>query len=231
MGYSSLNRVIARLILLQRIELANSNLKKIRKIFGRYIFTNFISRIFISVSEINSKYYSQMNKEYNLLKSYINFDNKKILSIGPGMCGLELIINDKSSNPIFTMIEKNYISKKVIYGWDIENEEGYNDLKLLKDFITKNGMKNNFEIFDYDKDNLPLKKFDHIISLYSMDYHYDFSFYIDYIRNVSTENTKIIFDTIRPEYFKNLFHNVEVIPSEEKKVHSSKRVLCSKFII
>lgn len=231
MGYLSLNRVIARLILLQRIELANPRLKKIRKVLGRYIFTNFVSRVLISSSEINSKYYSQMSKEYNFLKGYLNFDNKEILSIGPGMCGLELIINKESTNPFFTIIEKNYISKKVIYGWDVENEEGYNDLKLLKDFITKNGMKENFEIYDYDKDILPSKKFDHIISLYSMDYHYDFSFYLEYIRKVSTENTKIIFDTIRPEYFKNLFHNVKVIPSEEKKIHSSKRILCSKFII
>ena len=75
-----------------------------------------------------------MNEEYDLLKKHIEFDNKEILSIGSGMCGLELIINSKSSNPFFTIIEKNYISKKVIYGWDIENKEGYNDLKLLRDF-------------------------------------------------------------------------------------------------
>ena len=66
MGFSNLNKAIARIILLQRIELANTILKKIRKILGRYIFTNFISKFLISQSEINSKYYFLMNEEYNL---------------------------------------------------------------------------------------------------------------------------------------------------------------------
>ena len=91
-------------------------------------------------------------------------------------------------------------------------------------------MQNSFEIFDYDKDHLPSKKFDLIISLYSMDYHYDFSFYEKYIKQVSTENTKIIFDTIRPDYFKKVFQNVEIIDSKQKEIHSSKRVLCNKFL-
>ncbi len=230
MGYSNLNKAIARIIALQRIELASPTLKRLRKIFGRYLFTNFVSKYFISASKINLKYHSLMNEEYDLLKKHIEFDNKEILSIGSGMCGLELIINSKSSNPFFTIIEKNYISKKVIYGWDIENKEGYNDLKLLRDFLNKNGMQNSFEIFDYDKDHLPSKKFDLIISLYSMDYHYDFSFYEKYIKQVSTENTKIIFDTIRPDYFKKVFQNVEIIDSKQKEIHSSKRVLCNKFL-
>ena len=34
----TLNRNLAQLALLQRIELADDNLKKIRKIFGRYLF-------------------------------------------------------------------------------------------------------------------------------------------------------------------------------------------------
>ena len=104
MGYLNLNKVIARLILLQRIEFSNSFLKKIRKLLGRYIFTNFITKYLISADEINSKYYSQMSNEYKLLSNFIDFDNKKILSIGPGMCGLELIINSKSNNSFFTII-------------------------------------------------------------------------------------------------------------------------------
>ena len=56
-------------------------------------------------------------------------------------------------------------------------------------------MSNNFEIFDYDNDKLPIKKFDYIISLYSMDYHYDFSNYLEYLKKISNK-TKLIFDTI-----------------------------------
>ena len=63
-----------------------------------------------------------------------------------------------------------------------------------------------------------------------MDYHYDFEIYEDYIRKVSLPETKIIFDTIRPDYFKKIFENVDVILSDEKKIHSSKRIMCNKFI-
>ena len=230
MRYQNLNKVIARLILLQRIELSNPLQKKIRKIFGRYFFTNFVSKFLISSSEINYKYYSQMNQEYEMLSNLIDFNDKQVLSIGAGMCGLELIINSKSKNSFFTIIEKNYISKKIIYGWDTKNIEGYNDLKILRTFIEDNGMKDNFEIYNFDQESLPIKKFDYIISLYSMDYHYDFNIYLDYIKKVSTKNTKIVFDSIRPDYFKNIFQNVEIIVSNEKKIHSSKRIICSNLI-
>ena len=39
-----LNRDMAQLILLQRIELLSPFLKRIRKILGRYFFTNFASK-------------------------------------------------------------------------------------------------------------------------------------------------------------------------------------------
>ena len=135
-----LNRDIAQLILLQRIELLTPFLKRARKILGRYFFTNFVSKYFISPKLIGTKYLESMLSEYNLLSKNLNFDNKVILSIGSGMCGLELIINSNSKNCFFSIIEKNYISKKVTYGWDNKNKEAYNNLKLLEFFLINNGM-------------------------------------------------------------------------------------------
>ena len=232
MEYFNLDKDIARLILLQRIELASPLFKKIRKLFGRYIFTNFITKFMISSDSIGNKYYSSMLEEYNLLKNFISFKNKKILSIGAGMCGLELIIDSKSENNFFYIIEKDYISKKVKYGWDEKNDEGYNKIDLLELFLLKNDMKKEkFKIFNFDKDILPIKKFDLIISLYSLDYHYSFSFYIEYLKKVMGENTQIIFDTIRPDYFKKIFKTVKIISRDEKAIHSSKRIICNQFIV
>ena len=73
------------------------------------------------------------------------------------------------------------------------------------------------------------EKFDLIISLLSLDYHYDFNLYIDYLKKVSTDKTKIIFDTIRAEYFKNIFNYVEIIRTDHNTVHKSKRIICSDF--
>ncbi len=225
------SRKTARLIVLQRIELLNYFQKKIRKIFGRYAFANFFLKLLINKKLIETKYFSLMEKEFETLKNDIQFSNKKFLSIGGGLGGFELIINKSTNNNLFYFIEKNYVSKKIIYGWDYKNLEAYNDLLLVKDFLTKNGMKiEQFRIFDFDKQQLPEEKFDFIISLYSLDYHYDFNIYMNYLKKVSHNETKIIFDTIRSEYFKKVFRNVKVVQSQDSTVHRSKRIVCNEFI-
>ena len=226
-----LNRDIARLITLQRIELLGPVLKKIRKLLGRYFFTSFAAKYLILPNVIVKKYLISMEKEYENLAKYLNFDNKSILSIGSGMCGMELIINQKSHDNFFYIIEKNYVSKKVTYGWDNDNNEAYNDLTLLNMFLIKNGMEEKkFKIYDFDSDPLPVAKFDLIISLFSLDYHYDFNLYRDYLIKIFGEKTQIIFDTIRPDYFKNIFRNVKILQDNQNTVHKSKRVICSDFI-
>ena len=173
-----------------------------------------------------------MSKEFSTLEPFISPDDKNFLSIGGGIGGLELIINQKFQNKNFYFIERNYISKKVKYGWGgITNEEAYNDLNLQKIFLMMNGMhENQINIYDYDKDNLPKIKFDVIISLLSLDYHYAFDLYNEYLRKVSKPETKIIFDTINNEYFKKIFKKVEIIKTDSDTVHRSKRIVCSEFI-
>ena len=39
----------------------------------------------------------------------------------------------------------------------------------------------------------------------------------------------LIFDTIRPEYFENIFEQVEIVKEDFKTVHKSKRIACRKF--
>ena len=226
-----LNRKIARLIVLQRIELIGSVLKKIRKLFGRYIFSNLITKYFINSNIIAKNYYKVMYDEFITIKNHISPDDKSFLSIGGGLGGLELIINKNFINKDFYFIEKDYVSKKVRYGWDESNNEAYNDLNLLRDFLIKNNINpSKINIFDFDKDIFPNIKFDVIISLFSLDYHYDFDIYIDYLRTVAHKNTKIIFDTIRSDYFYKIFKNVSVIKIDHKTVHKSKRIICSDFI-
>lgn len=226
-----LDKEISRLIVLQRIELLNPFQKKIRKFFGRYIFTNFYLKFLINKNSISSQYYDLMQKEYETLKKDIGFSNKKYLSIGGGLGGFELIINKDNKNNFFYFVEKNYVSKKVKYGWDEKNQEAYNDLLLLEKFLINNGMNaNQFKTYDYDVGNLPQEKFDYIISLYSLDYHYDFNIYIDYLKKVCRKETKIIFDTIRSDYFEKVFKNIKIIQSQDDTVHRSKRIICNEFI-
>ena len=223
----------ARLVILQRIELISSFLKKIRKLFGRNFFTNIITKYFLNSKQIGIKYYEAMQSEFLTFKEYIDFnEDEHFLSIGGGLGGLELIINENLQDKNYHFIERNFVSKKVVYGWSGKvNNEAYNDLNIQKSFLEINGMKpSQINIFDYDKDKLPDQKFDVIISLLSLDYHYDFEIYIEYLRKVSNPNTKIIFDTIRPDHFLKIFKNVKVIATQENTIHKSKRILCSQFL-
>ena len=221
-----------RIIILQRIDLVSPFVKRLRKLFGRYIFSNIITKFFLNSDDIASKYFYEMSKELSTIEKYINENDNLFLSIGGGIGGLEVIINKKFKNKLFYFIDRNYISKKVKYGWDgMINDEAYNSFKLQKLFLENNGLKKeNFHLIDYDNDNLPIIKFDFITSLFSLDYHYDFQLYQEYLKKVSKPDTRIIFDTIRAEYFKKIFKKVEVIKSDLDTVHQSKRIVCSNFI-
>ena len=222
----------ARLIVLQRIELISSSLKRVRKIFGRFIFSNFITKFFINEKLIGESYHDIMINEFSTIEKFINKEDNLFLSIGGGLGGLELMINKKFDNRNYYFIERNFISKKVKYGWGgMTNSEAYNDLNLQKNFLETNGLKNEqINIYDYDKDDLPNIKFDLVISLLSLDYHYDFDIYINYLKKISKPNTRIIFDTIRSDHFKSIFKNVEIIKTYDDTVHKSKRIMCSQFI-
>ena len=220
-----------RLIILQRIEFLTPFLKKIRKLFGRYLFSVFISRFFLDPSAIGKAYYNEMKNEYESIKDYIDLEKKDILSIGGGLGGLELILNKELDIKEFTFIERNFVSKKVKYGWDKDNNEAYNDLTILKNFLIKNKLPlSKFTIFNYDKDEFPNKKFDLIISLFSLDYHYNFDIYFDYLKKSSHMSTKIIFDTINTDRFNEIFKEVQIINDRTDTVHKSKRIVCSNFL-
>ena len=222
----------ARLAVLQRIELASPFLLKIRKLFGRYIFSNIITKYFLNPKLISQEYYKMMQEEFLIIKKFISSNDNFFLGIGSGIGGLELLINQNFKDKNYYFIERNYVSKKVKYGWGgMVNDEAYNDLELQMNFLKINNMnESQINIYDYDKDDLPEIKFDIVISLFSLDYHYDFNIYIDYLKKVSKPETKLIFDTIRVDYFNKIFKNVKIISTNLDTVHKSNRIICSNFI-
>ena len=224
-----LDRNLAQLAVLQRIELATPFQKKIRKLFGRYLFSKVFSKYMLDLDKISKNYYKIMYDEYHTIKKFIK-PNQNILSIGAGIGGLEVIINDIFENENFTFIERDFVSKKIRYGWDNKNTEAYNKLNLLEYFLLSNYVKSNrFKIINFDKENLPKENFNLITSLYSLDFHYDFEVYKKYLSSVSNNETVIIFDTIRANYFKDIFEDVIIIKEDDDTLHKSKRIACKKF--
>ena len=60
----NLDRETARLIIFQRIQFLTTFDQKIRKLFGRYIFTNFYSKYLINSKVIGKRYFDEMKSEY-----------------------------------------------------------------------------------------------------------------------------------------------------------------------
>ena len=131
------NKKEARLIVLQRIELCSDFLKKIRKFFGRHFFSNFITKFFLNSKTIGKSYYNRMHEEFKTFEKYIDHNDKNVLCIGGGMGGLEVILNNNYEVNFFDFIERNFVSKKVVYGWSSNNSEAYNNLNLQTEFLIK----------------------------------------------------------------------------------------------
>ena len=130
------------------------------------------------------------------------------------------------------MIDRNFVSKKIIYGFDFTNTEAYNNLDYTRDFLLLNKFpKQKFKIYDYDHDKLPVIKYDLIISLKSLDFHYPYSIYKDYIKKVSTLKTILILDTNRPDYFRSIYKKVIIIKKVRNDVHPYCRIYCQGIII
>ena len=54
------------------------------------------------------------------------------------------MLNQNFKNNDYYFIERNYVSKKVRYGWGgMDNDEAYNDLNLQKTFLKINEMNEN----------------------------------------------------------------------------------------
>ena len=76
-----LDKKEAILIILQRIELLNTFLRGIRKLFSRYLFTSFISKFFLNPKTLGKLYFNDVKNEYECIKNYIDPENKNILRV------------------------------------------------------------------------------------------------------------------------------------------------------
>jgi len=221
----NIDKAMCRLIMFQRNEILTNFQKKVRKLFGRYLFTQFFS-YFNNLNYVSSRYYEISHKEYDEIKSHIKNDNFSLLSIGGGLGGVESIILSQNKNIKVDIIEKNFVSSKIKYFWN--PLEAYNKLNLTKKFLINNSRYNtNFQVFNFENKENIKKKYDVIISLFSMDYHYDLEIYKDFLNKNSHKDTIYIFDTIRAQELNNFFQKVKIINIIDKRIHSSSRVVCS----
>ena len=128
--------------------------------------------------------------------------NASLVSIGPGNCVFELLlykhlgIIKKDANLISSFllidIEETYGLHQHMFH---EKGSGYANLNSAKDFLKNNDVTSSITTCNPAKGNIPKIKYDLLISLYSMGFHYPLDDYIDYILFNSNERALLVFDS------------------------------------
>ena len=228
----SLNRISKKLLLLQRNELLSKNQYRLRKRFGRFIFTNFLINHF-QIEDIEKRTEELFQKEIELIKNYLPKKAENIMDIGCGLGIIDIFLNKIYNNQSnFFLLDKNRIDKVIKYGFS-SDYESYNNLDETINLLINNDMRPiSINAIDVEKEFIIEAKIDLVISLKSMCYHYPIDQYLKLFKTCCDENTSFIFDVSEGYYdeslFKRYFENIDVI-YEEKSIHSLKRLFCKKF--
>ena len=228
------NNLEKKLLLLQRNEFLSPSQIKVRKLFGRSLFTKFLI-YFFQDKNLDEKVFNKIKSEFESLIEYLPENATNIMDIGCGIGLIDIFINNHYKNcEKFYLLDKNSIDNKVVYGFS-ENYESYNINNITKNFLINNNIKESkINIIDVDSEfYIKPHSIDLCISLVSMGYHYPLSIYLETIKDVSTVNTVFIFD-IATEYqhldnVKKHFGKVEIIETIDSK-HPRIRIACYNII-
>lgn len=224
-----------RYFLLQRNNYLSSFQKKIRRLFGRYLFTNFFIFFFNSISRINSKLDKESKIEFNELINFLPKKINNVVDIGSGLGIINIFLERHFTNNInFILIDKNRIEKKVSYGF-CSDGEFYNNFNLTADFLKNHGIDmNKIKLIDADKKNIINDKFDLVISLLSMGYHYPINQYLSFLKKNTHKNTVFIFDVAfenkEINKLSQLFKIVEIVKQSKEVRHNYIRVCCRELL-
>ena len=224
-----LNNKSKKLILLQRNEILTNKQIKLRKTFGRFIFTNFFINFF-QIDQFEKKVEELFIKELNTFQNFLPEEPNNIMDIGCGLGIIDILLNNFYNNKVnFYLLDKNKIDSKISYGFS-SNYESYNDLNETKNLLIKNRINiSRLELFDVDKKIEINKKIDLVISLKSMGYHYPIDIYINLLKKCCGSDTVFIFDVsegyLNNNSLKKYFEIIKII-YEERSIHSLKRLFC-----
>lgn len=228
------NKLEKKLLLLQRNEFLSANQVKVRKLFGRSLFTKFLINYFQD-KDLDKKVFHQIREEFDLIKEYLPNDVINIMDIGCGIGLIDIFLNQHYVDcKKFSLLDKNYIDSKIVYGFS-EKYESYNVSNITKNFLINNYIDSNkLDLIDVDsKYVIKPESIDLCISLVSMGYHYPISIYFELLKTISHEKTVFIFD-IATEYqsiedIRKKFNTVKVIDSVNIK-HPRVRIACHSII-
>ena len=130
------------------------------------------------------------------IKIYKITNGDHLVSIGPGNGVFETLLLKKIKfiNILLIDIED---TKSQNHGYNHKGS-GYASLASTKNFLVNNGIPlERIKICNPSTHNIPRFKFDLLISLYSMGFHYPCNEYTDFILKNASHRSKIIYDKRR----------------------------------
>lgn len=186
---------------------------------------------------IIDRYIDIMEAEFAMISPYVGDSLDKVVSIGPGIAGLEMVALSKSQGAISSSSHIYLVDKTGIdpihFGFH-EKAAVYNSLDLAKQVLVSNGASSEFiHLIDADIANKKLVELsgevDLVTSLIAWGFHFPVSTYVDSVYECLKKGGRLIMD-IRKEtdgmqVLRSKFdNNVEVIHDDPK----FERVLASK---
>lgn len=193
----------AKFILFQRtayIKLAKGTLFKILRKILPFATYNFMVELDARIrpKQIIDLYFSDMEKEFESLKDYLPIDCSKVLDIGCGIAGIDVLLNKHYSPKSieFYLLDKTSLDQDVYYMFE-DKGSFYNSLELAKTTLVDNGVseKSVHTVEATENNDININTdVDFAISLISWGFHYPVSTYLDKVYTLLNKKGVLILD-------------------------------------
>lgn len=179
-------------------KLANIGLLRSLKKKFPFVYHNAVKfESIIRARKIKEHYISEVNSEYDYIADFLPKKCCKVMDIGCGVGGIDVLINQRYDNIVkLYLLDKTEINKQVFYKF---NSTGafYNSLETAKKMLSINGLSGDrITLMEARKDNKILvdDKMDLVISLLSWGHHYPVSVYLDEVDRILAPHGLLIMD-------------------------------------
>jgi len=169
--------------------------------FAKKLFYYYSTRLepFLRSAPIRAAYSSTMQREFATIEPYLQPEAQRIVGIGPGVAGLEILISKYyrerfDAAPEFILIDKSQIDE-VYYGFH-EQAAAYNSLHVAREGLVLNGHPDD-RIRTLDADGVTAEevgKVDLITSLIAWGFHFPVSTYLPLALEALNPGGQLIID-------------------------------------
>lgn len=193
----------ARYILLQRTEYLTFTNRSLPRFIRRLIpsldyrrWVEFEARL--NAGKVIALYMTDMEKEYESIKDFLPPICSRILDIGCGIAGIDVLLYEHYSNEgiEFFLLDKSAVEENIYYDYE-EKGAFYNSLELSEETLVRNGVdRNRIHLLEASEGSgIDIEKpVDLALSLLSWGFHYPVGTYLEQVHGVLDVGGVLILD-------------------------------------